>query len=331
MSQEFFLRISILKTLAYFDLTDYPLTKEELFSWLWQPPVISYADFLQFLSLRGAVSDEAISSQGDRHASLAITEKSNYYFLPGREKIVAERQRKFLISEEKLKIAKKAAKKIMSIPFLRAIFVCNSVGARQADEDSDIDFFIVTDIKRVWIVRFFTNLILRLLGLRTYGKKNKNKICLSFFVDTNHLDLAPLRATEQDIHFACWVQQMLPVYDPQNYYAQFLRANSWIKKFIPYMKTETVSASSYALPNSKIGLVWKKIWEKMWHGAYGDAIEKQAKEIQWLKMKPAIKEKSRHNDNGVVISDAVLKFHENDTRIKYKEDWEKLCVRICKN
>ena len=32
------LRQSIINTLAYFDLADYPLTKEELFSWLWQPP-----------------------------------------------------------------------------------------------------------------------------------------------------------------------------------------------------------------------------------------------------------------------------------------------------
>ena len=234
------------------------------------------------------------------------------------------------MSEPKLKIAQKAAKKIRSIPFLKAIFVCNSVGARQAEADSDIDFFIVTEPKRIWIARFFSNLILRLLGRRTYGQKNKNKICLSFYVDTNHLDLAPLRATEQDIHFAYWAQQMIPVYDPQNFYGQFLLDNSWIKKFVP-----NISLSSRASSQERRGIsvqcngisvlggAWKKVWEKMWQGAYGDAIEKQAKEIQWLKMKDSLKAKAAQNDNGVVLADGVLKFHENDTRIKYKEDWEK--------
>lgn len=329
MSQEFFLRISILKTLAYFDLANYPLTAEELFVFLWQPPAISYPEFL--LSLRGAVSDEAIPmNPEDRHASLAMTEKSGYYFFSGREKIVEDRRRKFLISEQKLKIAQKAAKKIRSIPFLKAIFVCNSVGARQADEISDIDFFIITDPKRIWLVRFFANLILRLFGLRTYGQKNNNRICLSFYVDTEHMDLAPLRAIESDIHFAYWVQQMVPIYDPQFFYPQFLRANSWIKKFIPHMCTEISSVSSYVLPNSRLGLFWKKIWEKMWQGAYGDRIEKQAKEIQWLKIKPAIKEKAGQADNGIVLADGVLKFHENDTRIKYKEDWEKKTADLTK-
>lgn len=303
MSSETLLRASIIKTLAYFDLADFPLTAEELFVFLWEPPIASREDFLAAL------------------AELNLSNQDGYYFFSGREKIVAERQRKFLISEQKLKIAARAAKKIRAIPFLRAIFVCNSVGARQADEESDIDFFIITEPKRIWLVRFFTNLILRLFGLRTYGQKNKNKICLSFYVDTNHLDLAPLRATEQDVHFAYWAQQMLSLYDPQNFYAQFLRANSWIKNYVPHMRLDPVATPIVA--DSVWGRGWKRMWEKMWQGAYGLTIEKQAKEIQLLKMKPAIKEKSQRQDNGVVISDGVLKFHENDTRIQYKEDWEK--------
>lgn len=313
------LRQSIISTLAYFDLADFPLTAEEFFIFLWQPPVASREDFLAAL------------------AELNLPNQDDYYFLPGREKIVADRQRKFLISEQKLKIAKKAAKKIRSVPFLRAIFVCNSVGARQADEDSDIDFFIVTDPNRIWIVRFFTNLILRFFGLRTYGQKNKNKICLSFYVDTNHLDLASLRATESDIHFAYWVQQMLPIFDPDDYCSKFLQANQWTKMYLPNINLSSRASSQerrgISVQGNEIGLIgriWKKIWEKMWQGSYGDVIEKQAKEIQLLKIKPAIKEKSKRNDNGVVISDSVLKFHENDARIKYKEDWERKIADIIK-
>ena len=38
---------AILRTLIYFDLASFPLTKEELFAFLWQPPAIGYEEFLE--------------------------------------------------------------------------------------------------------------------------------------------------------------------------------------------------------------------------------------------------------------------------------------------
>ena len=43
--KKYYMEQSILRTLAYFDLADYPLTKEELFSYLWQSPAVSYGVF----------------------------------------------------------------------------------------------------------------------------------------------------------------------------------------------------------------------------------------------------------------------------------------------
>jgi hypothetical protein len=68
--------------------------------------------------------------------------------------------------------------------------------------------------------------------------------------------------------------------------------------------------------------VWKKAWEKMWEGSYGDMIDLQAKKIQLSKMKFSGKLIDRGEDKGVVISDGVLKFHEKDTRIGYREAWK---------
>jgi len=300
---------SIQKTLSYFDLANYPLTKEELFAFLWQPPAMGYYDFMNQLNAGAAGFETA----------------RGYYFLHGRENIIAERQRRLVNSEHKLKIAKKAAKKLRSVPFLRAIFVCNSVGSEQALQDSDIDFFIVTEAKRIWIARFFSNLILRFFGIRTYGKKIKDKICLSFFVDGAHLDLAGLRIAEDDVHFAYWIRQMLPLYDPENYYSKFLSANGWIKKFMPNLNNEFITPHRFNVKNSGPGLFWKKAWEKMWTGSYGDLIEVQAKGLQWARISHALKEKSGRDDKGVVFSEGVLKFHENDTRKNYREAWLKKC------
>ena len=305
MSLEQPLRQSILSTLAYFDLADYPLTKEELFSFLWQPPEINYSDFLNTV------------------AGLNLNSKFGYYFLPGREEIVELRRRKLLISEQKLKIARRAAKIIQSVPYLRAVFVCNTTGSEQANEDSDIDFFIVTEKNRIWITRLFVTFLLSLFGLRRAGKHVKNKICLSFYVTTASLDLAKWRVADDDVHFAYWLNQMLPIFDPDNYYAKFLEENSWTKTYLPNLDPIRVSSYLPQIPESRLGKIWKKVWEKMWEGNYGDIINNQAKQIQLSKMKFSGKEINRGEDKGVVISDDVLKFHEKDTRIEYREVWKK--------
>ena len=69
-------------------------------------------------------------------------EKWGFYFLKDKEKNIENRRDRQLASVLKLKAAERAAKKLRSIPFLRAIFICNTVAAGQAKEDSDIDFLV---------------------------------------------------------------------------------------------------------------------------------------------------------------------------------------------
>ncbi len=333
------LQLSLKKTLAYFDLANFPLTKEELYNFLWEPPQVSYAEFL--LSLRDYTFGEgeaiplfgsanngiAASSQkigtprNDTVKSFMMTEQNGYYFLSGREELVETRRCRLLISENKLKIARRAARIVRSVPFLKAIFVCNTVGAEQATEDSDIDFFIVTEKNRIWIARLWVTFLLGLFRLRRVNNRIKNKICLSFYVTADSLNLANLRVVDDDIHFAYWINQMLPLYDPENYYAKFLQANSWTKKYLPNIKSEKMSSYIFKISESKLGRVWKRAWEKMWTGAYGDLINGEAKKIQISKMKFSGKKIVRGEDKGVVISDQILKFHEKDTRLEYREAW----------
>ncbi len=297
---------AILRTLGYFDLSDYPLTATEIKNWLYQSEVVDLNDILPIL-------DEMKSQQ-------KIEEKFSFFYLSGKEKNVENRQRNLVISELKLKKARQAIKFIRCVPFLKAVFVCNTVAAGTAVENSDIDFFIIAGTKRVWLVRFFTNFILRLFGLRTYGDKSSDKICLSFFVDEENLNLEKLKAVDNDIHFAYWITQMVPVYDPNNYWKKFLSANYWLKDYFPNYLYNSVFLN--LVERGLVAKFWKKIWEVMWYGAYGDLIEKQAREWQLLKMKLSTKEKAERNDNGVVLKDGVIKLHENDTRKDCAAQWE---------
>jgi hypothetical protein len=297
------LDISIKKTISYFSLFDYPLTKEELFAYLWQPENSDFEKFV--LSLRNE------------------DEKFGHYF--SSIEMIERRRARLVTTEHKMKIARRAARLIRSVPFLRAIFVCNSVGAGLAKEGSDIDFFIIAAPKRIWLVRFFTNFILKLFRLRTYGKNSRDKICLSFYVDENNLNLVSLRALDEDVHFIYWLHQMIPVFDPKNFYAKFISANDWTKKFVPNISRKSVSSYLLSVKDSGFACVWRKIWETMWQGAYGNLLENQVKSIQTQMLKDSLKKQAATGERGVIISDMVLKFHENDTRKEIYDKWKKLC------
>jgi len=306
---------SIIKTLAFFDISKHPLTKEELYRFLWQPPVIGYQEFLEKLENTNC-----------------LEKKFSYYFLPGQEKNIESRRENLLFSEQKLNLAAKAAKKIRSVPYLRAIFVCNTVGMEQATAESDIDFFIITSSKRIWLVRFFTNLILRLFGLRAYGQRVSNRVCLSFYVDNDHLNLASLRQREDDVYLAYWLNQLLPIYDPENLHDKILTANQWAKKYLPNVNDRDIlckdakfcvsTTHRLRVTSSKLGSIWKKMWEKMWGIAYGNLLETQAKNFQLAKMQPAFKERASKDDKAVILADGILKFHLNDRRTWYYQEWK---------
>lgn len=299
------LKQAILKTLAYFDIHHYPLTAGEIWQWLYRLEINDFKELLLVLD--------------ELKAQNHLSQKYGYFYLAGSEVLVENRRAQLVVSELKLKKARLAARFIRGVPFLRAVFVCNSVATGTATADSDIDLFIIAQKNRLYLVRFFTNLILRIFGLRTYGNKIADRVCLSFFVDDQNLNLEKLKALPADIHFAYWISQMIPIYDPQNYFKRFLSANYWIKKFVPNFNAHTQYTNG--IRANIIMTAWQKIWQTMWQGKYGNLIESQAREWQQLKMSLVVKERAKLGDNGVVITNGVLKLHEYDTRSAIYDSW----------
>jgi len=288
---------SILKTLIYFDTKNYPLTSMEL------------ADFLFCYRLKNF--EELILVLEKLEQAGVIEEKNGYYFLSGREGLDKIRHTALVHSELKLKIARRAARLLAFIPFLRAIFVVNTVADGTAKVDSDIDFLIIAGAGRVWFVRFFANAILRLFGLRSYGKNTADKICLSFFIDDKNLNFSKLRVEGDDILFLYWIAKFVPIYDPKNYLKKFFSANFWIRDYLPNLP----SYYQYqGLVRSNIFIDYAKIFFESINNGVMNKIEKKLFDWQWKKMSESVKNKSLVKDNGVVITDGIIKLHEHDSR-----------------
>ena len=141
---------NIIQTLAYFDIFDYPLTKEELYQYVLNTNSVNVKiPYTNFLCLLDKLKGQNVFSYNN-----------GYYFLNNRNDIIDSRQKTIRILEEKMKIAKKGIRKIRYVPFVKAVFVCNTVASGFVTEESDIDLFIIVRKNRLWLARFFTTIIL---------------------------------------------------------------------------------------------------------------------------------------------------------------------------
>lgn len=313
---------SIVKTLAYFDIFDHPLTKEELFKFLWKPPKIAYIDFLEELD---DIINNNINLENGRNGEMEkykIRYKDSFFFLSGRKKIIKIRKSKTVDNDKKRKIVIRAVKKIRYVPFVKAVLLCNNSSFEMAKENSDIDVVIIIKHKRLWIGRLLVTLLLSLFRLRRNKIKITNRICLSFYTTDINLDFSKLTITNPDIGLAYWIMQFSSLYDPENFCSQLKKSNVWIKPYLPNAFLEINKIGFSPVNDNWLSLIGKKFWQTAWSGVYGDMIEKQARAAQKAKMRRNIHSVQDKPDSRVIISDKMLKFHENDRRQEFKEKWE---------
>ncbi len=205
----------ILKTLVYADIFDYPLTFNQLKKFL-------------------ITSQKKDFKIGDVKLK-EIAEKGNYFFLRGREKIVKERKRKEKYADRKLKIAQQVVRVLRLIPFIKMVAVTGNLAMRNANQEDDIDFLIITQRKRLWLSRFFAVVLLELLGKRRRPeeKEVKDKICLNMFLDEDHLEMSE---KQQNLFSAHEILQLKSLYEKDDFYDKFLDQNRWVKKFLANWK-----------------------------------------------------------------------------------------------
>ena len=205
---------AILRTLLYFDLFDYPLRLEE---------IVRYLGIR--LSRRVALGDALATLE----RTGLIAESNGYRFLTERSAtIVTARLRREEQGRRMWRRARRIASLLRHIPFVRAIFISGSLSHGLAEKGSDIDYFIVTEPGRLWLVRTLLVFIRRtlLLNRRTY-------LCLNYFVTTDRLAIE-----ERQIYAACETASVRPLYN-EAIHADFVRSNEWIVDFYPNFTAAT--------------------------------------------------------------------------------------------
>lgn len=207
---------SILKTLLYSDIFDYPLSKEEIWKYLISKKKENYHDFINHLS----------------NKETSFGNKNNYFFLNGRDGLVIIRTKKEKESLKKIKFAQKIISSLTIIPTVRFIGISGALAMKNSDEGDDIDLFIISSKNSVWITRLLMVLVLKILGVyrERNGKNISNKICLNMLIDEASL-LFPKK--RRDLYTAHEIAQIMPMFQKDNIYEKFIYSNNWISKFLP--------------------------------------------------------------------------------------------------
>lgn len=197
----------ILKTLAYFDIFHYPLRKEEI---------------LQFNT---HFSEEHITHQAlhELVAEGSVFKLGDFYSLHNNPLLINRRLQGNQRAGELLTKALSIGKMLYKFPFVRGIGVSGSLSKNVAEENADIDFFIITRKNRLWIART----IMHIFKKFTYLVGRQHFFCMNYYLDEEALLL-----TDQNIFTAMEIKTLLPVSGNESF-RRFFSMNQWANQWLP--------------------------------------------------------------------------------------------------
>ncbi|MDH5596779.1 MAG: gamma-glutamylcyclotransferase [Candidatus Peregrinibacteria bacterium] len=299
---------SILATIAFFDLFDFPLTAEELITSLYR-----YDRPIHIKELKGAlehlVSCEKLSALKD------------FYVLPGREGIVEIRNGRRFIAEKLWNRTSLYGTYMRRVPFVEMIAVCNNLSYDNPSERSDIDLFIVVRPGRMWLARFWITVLLQFFGVRRHGHRIAGRFCLSFFVTSEALDLRRHALLPDDPYLAYWALNLKPIYGWPTYEKFREQNQEWLSEY-GLRFDDRARVHMYHQSRSRM----KGFLEWLLGGYLGKLIEGILK--MTLKRKTLKKADQLSAEAGVVVTDEILKFHDHDRRDTYRKQWEEKLLEL---
>lgn len=198
----------ILSTLAYFDIFSYPLTLNQIFSFL--PADNITIDQLQ------AQLDELIRIH-------SASFQNGYYFLGDRHSdMVSQRINNEQRASRLMTVARMITFFLKRVPFIRAVFITGSLSKHVAHGASDIDFMIVTEPNRLWVCKMILTGIRRTLLLNS-----KKYFCINLMLTEN-----AFRFTEHNIFNAVEIVTTKALWN-DTMLRKFRNENSWIGNIFP--------------------------------------------------------------------------------------------------
>ena len=169
-----------------------------------------------------------------------------------------------------IKIAGKVSDMLIKFPYVRGIAISGSLSKNYADENSDIDLFIITAKNRLWIARTLMHTFKKL----TFLVNKQDYFCMNYYIDEQELEI-----TEKTVYTAIEVVTLMPL-QGDNIFERFYAENVWTQQYLP----NKIMRLSSAKPVKDTML--KRFIEILFNNAAGNIIDNILMRItagRWLK------------------------------------------------
>ncbi len=224
----------LLKVLIYFDIFSYPLTKREL---------VTYSGISGEAGESADAAIEMLQREG------LINGFGGLYYVGANRQKVVRRLNGNNRAAGRMKTARIFSRLISWFPFVRGVFISGSLSKGFAAKEDDIDYFIVTEPERLWLVRSLLTIFKKVFLLNSY-----RNFCINYFVDSNHLFIK-----EHNRYTATETAFLLPLFNSAMH-QKLLDQNSWAGEYYPNLMTN----NKYHCHNNEPAL--KKLVEKLLSG-----------------------------------------------------------------
>ena len=245
--------MTLLKPILYFSLFKYPLTEEEIFAF------------------SEAKSKDKIKAELKKLVHNNVIYKIEEFYLTENDGTLIKRrlsgnQMAKDIHEKAIKVSRFISK----FPFVEGVGISGSLSKGYYDEDGDIDFFIITSPKRLWIAR-----TLLILYKKIFLFNSKKYFCVNYFISSNSLEIE-----EKNRFTATELTTMLPMFGNRSFH-DFYEQNKWVKNYLP---NKTISEDLSTLNQVKKPLFTRLI-EVILNTRIGDWLDSFFLKITYKKWK----------------------------------------------
>ena len=265
----FSIKKDILATIAYFNMFDYPLKKNEIFLFLGHND-----DFNEFERALNHLTVESV-----------IFKWGEFYSLHNNPSLASRRQLGFDKATIMLKKAEKAARLISAFPFIQGVAVSGSLSKYFADDKTDVDFFIITTSNRLWVARTFLHIFKKF----TYLFEMQDLFCMNYFID----EAEPV-ILEKNIFTATEIATIMPLRGVSAF-DTFFKSNNWTRTFLP-------NKSVYHTPVREPKKTWLRyIIEQVLDNRFGDSLDNYLMKLTAKSWKSKTLSNKR-NSKGILMS-----------------------------
>ncbi len=228
----------ILATLIYFDIFKHPLTLEEIH---------------QFAHIRSSLEEvKEILTKLTRDK--IIFKHQNYYSLTNDVSQVERRIAANKRAKQRMKTALRNSKYISKLPFVRGVFLSGTIAKGVMYEDSDIDFFVITEANRLWVSKMAMKLFKVVFLLNS-----RRDFCYNYLLSNDRLEIE-----EQNLYTATELVTLIPTYNYE-LYQEFTSVNDWYKKHYP---NRLLKDASHIVSTKRS--TFQRISEGLLDNAFGD-------------------------------------------------------------